>query len=62
VDKWENRRQSDMSVRETKLRTIKTNESAGLRKRLQTGRDELKKQKQHELERCVSLKCRFMFE
>ncbi|CAM9879227.1 unnamed protein product [Chrysoparadoxa australica] len=53
LEKWRNKRQQEMYQREQKFKTVKTQEMQAMLKRIQTGREEQKKQRQMDLERLL---------
>merc|ERR1719197_929232 len=53
LEKWQNGKQQEMFQREAKFKHQKQNELVALQKRVQTGREEQKKQRQMDLERLL---------
>lgn len=53
LEKWQNSKQQEMYQREAKFKHSKQNELVALQKRIQTGREEQKKQRQMDLERLL---------
>jgi hypothetical protein len=51
MEKWHSQRQQDLVQRETKFKQVKQQELVALQKRIQTGREEQKKQRHQDLER-----------
>lgn len=51
LEKWHNQRQSDLLQKEAKFKQVKQQELIALQKRIQTGREEQKKQRHQDLER-----------
>ena len=60
MEKWRNLKQQEMFQKEAKFKQRQKNELVALQKRIQSGREEQKKQRQMDLERWGStLKCCF---
>ncbi|CAM9914508.1 unnamed protein product [Phaeothamnion confervicola] len=53
LERWRNRRQQELLQRETKFKQVKVQEMQALLKRVASGRDEQKKQRQMDLERLL---------
>jgi hypothetical protein len=53
LEKWQNTRQQEMQQREAKFRHVKLQELMAFQKRVQTGREEQKKQRQQDLEKYI---------
>lgn len=53
LEKWHSERQQDLLQKEAKFKFNKQQELIALQKRIQTGREEQKKQRHLDLERCV---------
>jgi hypothetical protein len=53
LEKWHSQRQQDLLQKETKFKQIKQQELIALQKRVQSGREEQKKQRHHDLERLL---------
>jgi len=53
LEKWHSQRQSDLLAKEAKFKTVKQQELIALQKRIQTGREEQKKQRHQDLERLL---------
>lgn len=53
LEKWHNQRQQDLLQRETKFKHVKQQELLALQKRIQSGREEQKKQRHQDLERLL---------
>lgn len=51
LEKWHSQRQQDLLQKEAKFKHAKQQELIALQKRIQTGREEQKKQRHHDLER-----------
>jgi hypothetical protein len=51
LEKWHGLRQQELLQREAKFKHIKQQELVALQKRIQTGREEQKKQRHQDLER-----------
>lgn len=51
LEKWHSQRQSDLLQKEAKFKHVKQQELIALQKRVQTGREEQKKQRHQDLER-----------
>ena len=51
LEKWHSQRQQDLLLREAKFKSVKQQELIALQKRIQTGREEQKKQRHQDLER-----------
>ena len=58
-EKWFEHKQQEMSQQENKFKQGKLQELTALQKRIQTGKEELKKQRHVELERYCEFKCSF---
>ncbi len=54
LEKWKNQKQQEMFQREAKFKHQKQQELLALQKRIQTGREEQKKQRELDLERSVA--------
>lgn len=52
IEKWKNSKQQEMFAKEARFKKKQKSEMVALRKRVQAGRDEQKKQRQADLERC----------
>jgi hypothetical protein len=64
LEKWHSDRQQDLLAKESKFKYNKQQELLALQKRIQTGREEQKKQRHLDLERCgfcISCACTPMF-
>ena len=57
LEKWRNLKQQEMFQKEAKFKHRQQQELLALQKRIQTGREEQKKQRQMDLERCVATSC-----
>ncbi len=55
LEKWHSQRQQDLLQREAKFKHCKQQELIALQKRIQTGREEQKKQRHLDLERYLDL-------
>jgi hypothetical protein len=53
IEKWHSQRQQDLLLKEGKFKHIKLQELIALQKRIQTGREEQKKQRHQDLERLL---------
>lgn len=53
LEKWHNQRQQDLLQKETKFKAVKQQELIALQKRIQSGREEQKKQRHQDLERLL---------
>ena len=53
LEKWHSQRQQDLLMKEGKFKHVKQQELIALQKRIQTGREEQKKQRHQDLERYV---------
>ena len=53
LEKWHGQRQTDLLQKEAKFKTVKQQELIALQKRIQTGREEQKKQRHQDLERLL---------
>jgi hypothetical protein len=53
LEKWHSTRQQELLQREAKFKHIKQQELVALQKRIQTGREEQKKSRHHDLERLL---------
>jgi hypothetical protein len=53
LEKWHSQRQQDLLGKEAKFKTAKQSELQALQKRIQTGREEQKKQRHQDLERLL---------
>lgn len=53
LERWHSTRQQELLQREAKFKHIKQQELVALQKRIQTGREEQKKQRHHDLERLL---------
>lgn len=53
LEKWKNSKQREMFAKEAQFKSKQKQELAALRKRIQSGRDEQKKQRQADLERLL---------
>lgn len=51
LEKWHSQRQQDLLQKEAKFKHVKQQELIALQKRIQTGREEQKKQRHQDLER-----------
>ena len=51
LEKWHGERQQDLLQKESKFKFVKQQELLALQKRIQTGREEQKKQRHQDLER-----------
>lgn len=51
LEKWHSQRQTELLHKEAKFKQIKQQELVALQKRIQTGREEQKKQRHQDLER-----------
>jgi len=51
LEKWHNQRQQDLLLKESKFKHSKQQELIALQKRIQSGREEQKKQRHQDLER-----------
>eukprot|EP01041_Mallomonas_annulata_P001675 gene1675-3235_t len=56
LEKWHNQRQTELLQRETKFKHVKQQELIALQKRIQSGREEQKKQRHQDLERYQNVK------
>lgn len=53
LEKWHSQRQTDLLAKEGKFKHVKQQELVALQKRIQTGREEQKKQRHQDLERLL---------
>jgi hypothetical protein len=53
LEKWHSKRQQDLLQKEAKFKHVKQQELIALQKRVQTGREEQKKQRHQDLERLL---------
>jgi hypothetical protein len=53
LEKWHSQRQTDLLQKEAKFKQVKQQELIALQKRIQTGREEQKKQRHQDLERLL---------
>ena len=53
LEKWHSQRQTDLLQKEAKFKNVKQQELIALQKRIQTGREEQKKQRHQDLERLL---------
>lgn len=61
LEKWHSERQQDLLQKEAKFKFNKQQELVALQKRIQTGREEQKKQRHLDLERCDYIPCFYLF-